>query len=238
MRETHAKSGRNSAYIWTAISVLLVLASFFIYTQFTGRSTPTPLPPSDDFEYDKLTQLSAAGDSEAMRKLGICFELGFNVPRSRQEALRYYTLSSEAGNMVARYSLANMLISNGVSAAADEEKGLLLLVDLASMGNESAQLSLVFYYRNKEDKSGKRTHLKEAYAWVNLLLGGMGIRKKSDKVKYLRSGGDYETKTFEEIEILRGHIEFGILLYKDDITLAQEKSFELFKTIKANKAKK
>lgn len=236
MRETHAKSGRNSAYIWTAFSVLLVLASILVYTQFTGRSTSAPLPPSDDFEYDKLTQLAAAGDSEAMRRLGICFELGFNVPKSHQEALRYYSLSSEAGNMIARYHLANMLISNGVTAATDEEKGLLLLVDLASMGNESAQLSLVFHYRNKEDKSSKRTHLKEAYAWVNLLLGGMGVRKKSDTVTYLNSDGDYDTKTFEEIEILRGHI--GTFLFKDEITLAQKRSFELFKTIKANKSKK
>ena len=237
MREIHAKGGRKRAYVWISIAVLLVLVSILVYTQSAGRSKPRPLRTSDDhFDYDKLTQLVAAGDSEAMRRLGICFELGFNVPKSHQEALRYYSLSSEAGNMIARYHLANMLISNGVNAPPDEEKGLLLLVDLASMGNESAQLSLVFYYRTKEDKSGKHTHLKEAYAWANLLLGGMGIRKKSDTVAFLDSGGDYASKTFEEIEILRGHI--GMFLLKDEITLAQKRSFELFKTIKANKSKK
>jgi len=236
MREINAKSGGKLAYILAVISVLLVVASFFVYTQFFVHSPTTPKPVSDGFDYDELTQLVAAGDSEAMRKLGICFEFGFNVPRSRQEALRYYTLSSEAGNMSARYMLANMLISNRVNAAADEEKGLLLLVDLASMGNESAQLSLVFYYRNKEDKSDNRTHLKEAYVWANLLLGGMGIRKKSDAVKYLGSRGDYYDVTFEEVERMRGLIE--VLLFKDEITLAQKRSFELFKTIKDNKSKK
>ena len=237
MRETHAKSGINSAYIWTAFSVLLVLASILVYTQFTGRSTPAPLPPSDDFEYDKLTQLAAAGDSEAMRRLGICFELGFNVPRSRQEALRYYTLSSEAGNVSARYQLANMLISSRGISSKDDEKGHQLLVDLATMGDESAQLSLVLYYRGKVDKAGNRTHLKEAYAWSNLLLGGMGTRKRSDTVTYLYSGSDYKTMSFEEIESHRGSI-YATMGGEDEFILAEKQSFELFKTIKANKAKK
>ena len=152
MREINAKSGRNLAYLLVSLSVFLVLAGFVVYTQFFVHSKPTPKSASDGFDYDELTQLVAEGDSEAMRKLGICFELGFNVPKSRQEALRYYTLSSEAGNMSARYQLANMLVLDEVSVAADEKNGLQLLVDLAMTGNESAQLSLVLYHRNKAIK--------------------------------------------------------------------------------------
>lgn len=237
MRETHAKSGRNFAYIWTAIFVILVLASILVYTQFTGRSTPASLPPSDDFEYDKLTQLAAAGDSEAMRRLGICFELGFNVPKSYQEALRYYTLSSEAGNMSARYQLANMLISSEGISSTEDEKGHLLLFDLATMGDESAQLSLVLYYRGKVIKAGERTYLKEAYAWANLLLGGMGTRRRSDTVTYLYSGSDYKTMSFEEIETLRGNF-FVTMGGGDEVILAQKRSIELFKAVRANKSKK
>jgi TPR repeat protein len=237
MREINAKSGRNLAYLWVSLSVFCVLAGFVVYTQFFVHSKPTPKPTSDGFDYDELTQLVAAGDSEAMRKLGRCFELGFNVPKSRQEALRYYTLSSEAGNMSARYQLANMLVLDEVSVAADEEKGLQLLVDLAMTGNESAQLSLVLYHRNKAIKSGRNEHLKEAYAWANLLLGGMGTRQRSDIIPYLYSGGDYKTMTFEQIESYMGN--FYVSLGGDDgVIVAQKRSFELFKAIRANKAKK
>jgi len=238
MREINAKSGRNLAYLWVSLSVFCVLAGFVIYTQFFVHSKPIPKPASDGFDYDELTQLVAAGDSEAMRKLGICFELGFNVPKSRQEALRYFTLSSEAGNMSARYQLANMLALDEVSVAADEEKGLQLLVDLAMTGNESAQLSLVLYHRNKAIKASERNeHLKEAYAWANLLLGGMGTRRRSDTITYLYSGGDYKTMTFEQIESYRGNF-YVSLGGDDDVIIAQKRSFELFNAIRANKAKK
>ena len=238
MREINAKSGRNLAYLWVSLSVFFVLAGFVVYTQFFVHSKPTPKSASDGFDYDELTQLVAAGDSEAMRKLGISFELGFNVPKSHQEALRYYSMSSEAGNMSARYQLANMLILNEVNVAADEEKGLQLLVDLAMTGNESAQLSLVLYHRNKAIKASERNeHLKEAYAWANLLLGGMGTRRRSDTITYLYSGGDYKTMTFEQIESYRGNF-YVSLGGDDDVIVAQKRSFELFKAIRANKAKK
>ena len=238
MREINAKSGRNLAYLWVSLSVFFVLAGFVVYTQFFVHSKPTPKSASDGFDYDELTQLVAAGDSEAMRKLGISFELGFNVPKSHQEALRYYSMSSEAGNMSARYQLANMLILNEVNVAADEEKGLQLLVDLAMTGNESAQLSLALYYRNKSIKASERNkHLKEAYAWANLLLGGMGTRRRSDTVTYLDSGSDYKTMTFEQIESYRGNFYVWIG-DEDEVIMAQKRSFELFKAIRANKAKK
>ena len=238
MREINAKSGRNLAYLWVSLSVLFVLAGFVVYTQFFVHSKPTPKPTTDGFDYDELTQLVAAGDSEAMRKLGISFELGFNVPKSHKEALRYYSMSSEAGNMSARYQLANMLVLNGVNVAADEEKGRQLLVDLAMTGNESAQLSLMLYYRNKAIKAVERdNHLKEAYAWANLLLGGMGTRRRSDTVTFLDSGGDYKTMTFEQIESYRGNF-YVTLGGDDDVIMAQKRSLELFKAIRANKAKK
>jgi hypothetical protein len=237
MRETNAKSGAKLAYGLAGISIVLVLASFFVYTQFFVHSKPTPKPTTDGFDYDELTQLVAAGDSEAMRKLGISFELGFNVPKSHKEALRYYSMSSEAGNMSARYQLANMLVLNGVNVAADEENGRQLLVDLAMTGNESAQLSLMLYYRNKAIKAVERdNHLKEAYAWANLLLGGMGTRRRSDTVTFLDSGGDYKTMTFEQVESYREN--FYGSMRGDDVIMAQKRSFELFKAIRANKAKK
>jgi len=244
MREINTKSVRNLAYLWASLSVFCVLAGFVVYTQFLVHSKPIPKTASDGFDYDELTQLVAAGDSEAMRKLGISFELGFNVPKSHQEALRYYSMSSEAGNMSARYQLANMLILNEVNLAADEEKGLQLLVDLAMTGNESAQLSLVLYYRNQAIKATERIkasernkHLKEAYAWANLLLGGMGTRRRSDTVTYLDSGSDYKTMTFEQIESYRGNFYVWIG-DEDEVIMAQKRSFELFKAIRANKAKK
>jgi hypothetical protein len=122
--------------------------------------------------------------------------------------------------------------------AADEEKGLQLLVDLAMTGNESAQLSLVLYHRNKAIKASERNeHLKEAYAWANLLLGGMGTRRRSDTITYLYSGGDYKTMTFEQIESYRGNF-YVSLGGDDDVIIAQKRSFELFNAIRANKAKK
>ncbi len=236
MREINIKSGRNLAYLWVSLSLFCVLAGFVVYTQFFVHSKPTPKPTSDGFDYDELTQLVAAGDSEAMRKLGICFERGFNVPKSHHEALKYYSLSSEAGNMIARYHLAHMLISRGRISTVDEEKGHKLLIDLATMGDESAQLSLILYYFRKEDTEGKHTHTKEAYVWANLLLGGMGTRKKSDAVRFLGPSGDYEYMTFDAIESFRTSSYVNIR--PEDVVLSEKRSVELFKAIRANKAKK
>jgi TPR repeat protein len=208
-----------SIFILSAIGALALLDA-------TG-SRPAAKPAVSEIEV--LKREAEAGDAESMHLLAVYFEEGNKVPRSYQEALRYYQLSSDAGNLQARFGYAKLLRSESVGVLRDVKKAYQLLADLAERGNESAQLTVALYYRYKRDGTDEPADLVESYAWANVVLANMKGRPEYHEVQ----GVGFAWK-FSDIRQFRDALELE--LSKAQLSQAQQRSLELFKKAEAQVA--
>jgi TPR repeat protein len=223
MQEAEAdrpSSTKISKLVWLTLAALSVLATaavaVFVYKpQMLGYGPP-------DFSYVK--RKAEAGDPASLHQLGKCYENGFNIPRSYEDALRYYSLASEAGDLAARYDHACLLASGKVGSLMNTEKAFELLLDLA-------------YYRNTKKDADGRHDVIEAYAWANVFSAGTEVPSYVNRITYVSAGWSYglpgeNNNAFAE----RDSIESG--LSKEQLAKAQKRSAEIFKAIEANRAKK
>jgi TPR repeat protein len=227
-------STKISKLVWLTLAALSALAAaavtVFVYKpQMLGYGPP-------DFNYVK--RKAEAGDPASLHQLGKCYENGVNLPRSYEEALRCYSLASEAGDLTARYDYACLLASGKVGSLMNTEKAFELLLDLAYRGNLSAQFSVAHYYRRTKRDANGRFDLIEAYAWANVFSAGMEVPSGYNQITYVQAGWSYDipsmyrTSAFDE----RNSIERE--LSKEELSKAQKRSAEIFKAIEANRAKK
>ena len=226
MQEAEANKPPSSKFrkvaLFSLFGLLALLAgAYFLMSNRLRYSGPQ----SPSFETVRLK--AAAGDPASLHTLGKFFEEGVNIPRSYDEALRNYSLASEAGNLTARYDYARLLASDKVGAKMDLEKAYKLLLDLAYRGNESAQFGMAYYYRYKNRDSAGGPVLVEAYAWANVVLAGRGERKSDQEITYFDKDSDVRQTSFYSIELFRDSLEREIP--KDSLALAQSRSAEIYK---------
>jgi TPR repeat protein len=217
--------------IWVVSVLLLALAAATLYPVLkSSRKVDAGLS-----RFESVKKGVAAGDPVSLHALGRFFEEGINVPRSYAEAIRYYTLASDAGNLAARYDLAKLLASDNAGAQKDVDKAFKHLLDLANRGDESAQFGVAFFYRVKQRDAAGGPDLVEAYAWANVVLAGRGDRPLYEYVHFFYYSQSLRY-SFEEIGRFRDLLEAEIT--KDHVARAQARSAEIFKAIEANRAKK
>ena len=234
MQEAEANKPPSSKFRKVVLILLfglfgLLAGAYFLMSNRHGDSGPqTP-----SFETVRLK--AAAGDPASLHTLGKFFEEGVKIPRSYDEALRNYSLASEAGNLAARYDYARLLASDKAGAKKDLDKAYKLLLDLANRGNESAQFGLAYYYCFKKGDAAGGANLVEAYAWANVVLAGRGERSPSESVPFFRDNS-YVSYTFYDIMSFRDRLEGDIP--KESLTLAQSRSADIFKAITEARQKK
>jgi TPR repeat protein len=236
MQEAEANrppSTKISKLVWLTLAALSVLAAaavaVFVYKpQMLGYGPP-------DFSYVK--RKAEAGDPASLHQLGKCYENGVNIPRSYEDALRCYSLASEAGDLAARYDYACLLASGKVGSLMNTEKAFELLLDLAYRGNLSAQFSMARYYRNTKKDADGRHDVIEAYAWANVFSAGTEVPSGVNRITYVSAGWSYGLPSENNTAFAeRDSIERG--LSKEQLSNAQKRSAEIFKAIEANRAKK
>lgn len=234
MQEAEANKPPSSKFrkvaLFSLFGLLALLAgAYFLMSNRHGDSGPqTP-----SFETVRLK--AAAGDPASLHTLGKSFEEGVNIPRSYDEALRNYSLASEAGNLAARYDYARLLASDKAGAKKDLDMAYKLVLDLANRGNESAQFGLAYYYRHKKRDAAGGANLVEAYAWSNVVLASRGARSPTESVPFFVENS-YISYTFIDITIFRDRLENDIP--KESLALAQSRSSEIFKAITEARQKK
>jgi TPR repeat protein len=227
-------STKISKLVWLTLAALSALAAaavaVFVYKpRMLGFGPP-------DFEYIKSK--AAAGDPASLHQLAKSYENGIKIPRSYEDALRCYSLASEAGDLAARYDYACLLASGKVGSLMDTEKAYELLLDLAYRGNLSAQFSVARYYRYTKKDANGHFDLIEAYAWANVFSAGMGVPSEYDRITYVEPGWSSELPSNYSVYpfAVRNSIERE--LSKEQLSKAQKRSAEIFKAIEANRAKK
>ena len=220
--------------VWLTLAALLALtaavfAIFVFKPQMLGFGPP-------DFDYIK--RKAAAGDPASLHQLAKSFENGIKIPRSYEDALRCYSLASEAGDLAARYDYAFLLASSKVGSLMNTDKAYELLLDLAYRGNISAQFSMALYYRETKKDDNGRFDLIEAYAWANIFSAGMGIPSQYDRITYVRPRWTNEPPQmlWNYAFDVRNSIEREFS--KEELSKAQKRSAEIFKIIEDNRQKK
>ena len=96
----------------TAVGLLVVLGGI-AYLAFPKRSQPQPLPaarvatPTESVPPSVQTYLDQAnaGDTHAMRMLGVYYYNGLNVPQDREKGIYWYRKAAEKGSDAARAEL-------------------------------------------------------------------------------------------------------------------------------------
>ena len=235
MQEAEANKPPSSKFrkvvLISLFGLLALLAgAYFLMSNRLGDSGPQ----SPSFETVRLK--AAAGDPASLHALGKFFEEGVNIPRSYDEALRNYSLASEAGNLTARYDYARLLASDKAGAKKDLEKAYKLLLDLAYRGDESAQFGMAYYYRYKNRDSAGGPVLVEAYAWANVVFAGRGDRQFDQQVTFFNQRSEVTRWNFYSIEGFRDTLESEIP--KGSLAVAQSRSAEIFKAITEARQKK
>lgn len=230
-KPTGQPSSKSKRVLWVSLIGLaaLVIGAYVI------ASNKTEIAGSGLSELDRVKQEVAAGDRASMHKLGRFFEEGINIPRSYSEAMRYYSLASEAGDLASRYDYARLLASDKAGTQMDVDKAYKLLLDLANRGNESAQFGLAYFYRYKKRDATGGANLVEAYAWANVVLAGRGERAGSERISIF-DYSDVRAYSFESIAHFRNDLEGEIS--KESLGLAQSRSAEIFKAIEESRLKK
>ncbi|MFZ2960590.1 MAG: tetratricopeptide repeat protein [Candidatus Ozemobacteraceae bacterium] len=131
--------------------------------QTNASSARTP-----EINMEALKPLAEKGDPMALAGMGDAFFSGFGTPQNLPEALKYYLLASEKGQLSVAYSLAKMFKS-GKGTSPDPEKAFFwTIVALQSPCSEAVKRELLEIQKGltTDLQKGKQEKvLKEAQDW-------------------------------------------------------------------------
>lgn len=113
--------------------------------------------------------LAAQGDSQAQLSAGEGYRMGYPVTKNDEEALRYFTLAWQEGQLsTAAFELSEMY-QKGEGTEKDENKALELLGAAAQAKNPSAQYAL-----GERAYKAEPANYQDAFAWFsNAAEGGL-----------------------------------------------------------------
>lgn len=99
---------------------------------------------------------SMLGNAKALYNLGICYETGKGVEKDLQQAVKYYTLASEANHPQAIYNLGLVYLEGSGVVPKDEKLGLEMLHQAGDQGLLEAQRCLGVFYTNEAQENWER----------------------------------------------------------------------------------
>lgn len=99
---------------------------------------------------------SMLGNAKALYNLGMCYETGNGVEKDLQQAVKYYTLASEANHPQAIYNLGLVYLEGSGGVPKDERLGLEMLHKASDQGLLEAQRYLGVFYTNEAQENWER----------------------------------------------------------------------------------
>ena len=113
--------------------------------------------------------LAAQGDSQAQLSAGEGYHMGYPVTKNDEEALRYFTLAWQEGQLPAAAFELSEMYQKGEGTEKDENKALELLGAAAQAKNPSAQYAL-----GERAYKAEPANYQDAFAWFsNAAEGGL-----------------------------------------------------------------
>lgn len=113
--------------------------------------------------------LAAQGDSQAQLSAGEGYRMGYPVTKNDEEALRYFTLAWQEGQLPAAAFELSEMYQKGEGTEKDENKALELLGAAAQAKNPSAQYAL-----GERAYKAEPANYQDAFAWFsNAAEGGL-----------------------------------------------------------------
>ena len=113
--------------------------------------------------------LAAQGDSQAKLSAGEGYRMGYPVTKNDEEALRYFTLAWQEGQLSAAAFELSEMYQKGEGTEKDENKALELLGAAAQAKNPSAQYAL-----GERAYKAEPANYQDAFAWFsNAAEGGL-----------------------------------------------------------------
>ena len=179
---------------------LLVSCVLFCSLSADLMSTPSaaqemstvPLPPE---EVAQLKAKAEDGNLDAQLSLARAYEVGNGVPKSDQQAAKWYRAAAEKGNAKAENSLGGMYRS-GRGVNQDKVEAVVWYRKAARQNDPSAMFNLGTAYYNGD---GVGMDDVAAFAWF-LLAQNFGSRPAIDAVKRMtEEAGNRQTNAFEKI---------------------------------------
>lgn len=160
--------------------------------QQAQEMSTVPLPPE---EIAQLRAKAEEGNLDAQVSLARAYEVGNGVPKSDQQAAKWYRAAAEQGNARAQNSLGGMYRS-GRGVNQDKVEAVGWYRRAARQKDASAMFHLGTAYYNGD---GVGIDDVAAFAWF-LLAQDFGSRPAIDAVKRMtEEAGNRQTKAFEKI---------------------------------------
>jgi TPR repeat protein len=120
-----------------------------IRDQSVSGSTTTGKSNSPSVSIDQLKEAASAGDANAQFELGKRFNHGVDVPKSDEEAIKWYSQSAEQGYVKAQHNLATMY-AKGAGVEVDSSKAVEWYKKAANQGSALSKYKLSLLYQRGE----------------------------------------------------------------------------------------
>ena len=143
----------------TAAAVAATGAAIVIMDKFLNEKA-APFIESIEFPED-----AEQDDAEAQCQLGVCYEFGYGVAKSLEQAAGWYRKAAEQGYAGAQYSLGDCYYY-GKGVEEDKRKAVKWYQEAAERDNAGAQCNLGYCY---EMGNGVEKNLAKAAEWLSLI---------------------------------------------------------------------
>lgn len=91
-------------------------------------------------EFNELLRKAEQGDIDAQFNLGVCYENGYDVEQSYEQAVKWYTKAAEQGDAAAQFNLG-LCYYNGDGVEQSYEQAAKWYKKAAKQGGEAAELA-------------------------------------------------------------------------------------------------
>lgn len=169
--------------------ILVVLfAASYLYgmAQTITGDTPIVIKSSDFSTYMAEAE---KGDSEAMRRLAVCYQTGTGVEKDLRKAWEWYGKSAAEGNTEAEYDIG-VLYRDGIGTAQNYKESAYWFRKAASNGHALAMLNIAHQFAKGEGvlqdyriaaenywRAAEKGNAEGAYYYACMLRDGIGVEK-------------------------------------------------------------
>lgn len=169
-----------------------ILALLFVASYLSGIAqtipgeTPIVIKSSD---FSTYMAEAGNGDSEAMRRLAVCYQTGTGVEKDVRKAWEWYGKSAAAGNTEAEYDIG-VLYRDGIGTARNYTESAYWFRKAASNGHALAMLNIAHQFAKGEGvlqdyriaaenywRAAEKGNAEGAYYYACMLRDGIGVEK-------------------------------------------------------------
>lgn len=150
---------------------------------------------------------AAAGDSESMRRLAVCYQTGAGVAKDLRKAWEWYGKAAAEGNVEAQYAIGT-LYRDGIGTAVNYKESAYWFRKAASNGNAKAMINIARQFEEGKGvladnriaaenywRAAERGEEEGAYKFACMLRDGKGVGKDLPRaLKYFEqaAASDYK----------------------------------------------